>query len=595
MKSTFGISKVNSENNNNAQTYFSFFHPLYGQKLDAEEICKEETIKVTQNLTSILKEDTEKYELQTFLIDQGINIFNMDDPFYTDLCYNFENPYNKDIPLSQRIKIIYPAVSLCDEGCQMDGINLDNMTALCNCKFNEIADNNMVKDNALLNSVVGDVFDFVESSNILVMKCYKYMFKDFTKSIGGMISIVSLAGSLLCSLTYFLIGKNQIRVYIYNIFENFMNFVEKIGLRGNAPPHRRSIKNGNLRETLILNKNKKVVKFNEESKEMKIKNKNKKENNFDKHSIIEKRRIKIEKPKMDNYDAKSTYNDLLNFRINSEKYTKTEKELEQISIESKSKYKNKKNKKKLDIFSAIRKDEEYSKFFEEYLATSLDDLEYDDAKILDHRTFCEYLKEILKKKQMIAFTFISSDPFKFRSIKIMVFILNIMLYFVVIGLFYNEDYINTLFNLDEKEEHFFSYITRSIDKFIYTTLVSIVIGYIMDCFFVEESKIKGIFRREKDNLVQLKIEIVSLINNILNKNLSFIIMLFGLLILAFYYLLCFNYVYPKTQIEWLKCSVTIFILMQILSILKCFLQASLRFLSFSCDSEKLFKISRLLN
>ena len=117
----------------------------------------------------------------------------------------------------------------------------------------------------------------------------------------------------------------------------------------------------------------------------------------------------------------------------------------------------------------------------------------------------------------------------------------------------------------------------------------------MDCFFVEESKIKGIFRREKDNLVQLKIEIVSLINNILNKNLSFIIMLFGLLILAFYYLLCFNYVYPKTQIEWLKCSVTIFILMQILSILKCFLQASLRFLSFSCDSEKLFKISRLLN
>ena len=91
----------------------------------------------------------------------------------------------------------------------MDGINLDNMTALCNCKFNEIADNNMVKDNALLNSVVGDVFDFVESSNILVIKCYKYMFKDFTKSIGGMISIVSLAGSLLCSLTYFLIGKNS--------------------------------------------------------------------------------------------------------------------------------------------------------------------------------------------------------------------------------------------------------------------------------------------------------------------------------------------------------------------------------------------------
>ena len=581
------------ENNNNAQTYFSFFHPLYAQKLDAEEICKEETIKVTQNLTSILKEDTEKYELQTFLIDQGINIFNMDDPFYTDLCYNFENPYNKDIPLSQRIKIIYPAVSLCDEGCQMDGINLDNMTALCNCKFNEIADNNMIKDNALLNSVVGDVFDFVESSNILVMKCYKYMFKHFSNSIGGMLSIASIAGSLVCSLIYFLVGRNQIKIYVYNIFENFMNFVEKIGFIGSSPPPKRSVKNENFGEKLILNKNKKDINFNEEQKE--INNKNDGGNNFDNHYINEKRKIKIEKPKTDFYDPKSTYDDLLNFRKNNGKFMKNKRDSEQITLATDNKKKNKKIKKKLDIFSAIRQDKEYSKFFEEYLATSLDDLEYDDAKILDHRTCCEYLKEILKKKQMIAFTFISSDPIKIRSMKIMLFILNIVLYFVVVGLFYNEDYINTLFNLDDKKEHFFSYITRSIDKFIYTTLVSIVIGYIIDCFFVEESKIKGIFRREKDNLVQLKIEIVDFINNVLNKYLSFIIMLFVLLLIAFYYLLCFNYVYPKTQIEWLKCSVTIFILMQILSILKCFLQASLRFLSFSCDSEKLFKISRLLN
>ena len=581
------------DNNNNAQTYFSFFHPLYAQKLDAEEICKEETIKVTQNLTSILKEDTEKYELQTFLIDQGINIFNMDDPFYTDLCYNFENPYDKDIPLSQRIKIIYPAVSLCDEGCQMDGINLDNMTALCNCKFNEIADNNMIKDNALLNSVVGDVFDFVESSNILVMKCYKYMFKDFSNSIGGMLSIASIAGSLVCSLIYFLIGRNQIKVYVYNIFENFMNFVEKIGFIGSSPPPKRSVKNENFGEKLILNKNKKDINFNEEQKE--INNKNDGGNNFDNHYINEKRKIKIEKPKTDFYDPKSTYDDLLNFRKNNGKFMKNKRDSEQITLATDNKKKNKKIKKKLDIFSAIRQDKEYSKFFEEYLATSLDDLEYDDAKILDHRTCCEYLKEILKKKQMIAFTFISSDPIKIRSMKIMLFILNIVLYFVVVGLFYNEDYINTLFNLDDKKEHFFSYITRSIDKFIYTTLVSIVIGYIIDCFFVEESKIKGIFRREKDNLVQLKIEIVDFINNVLNKYLSLIIMLFVLLFIAFYYLLCFNYVYPKTQIEWLKCSVTIFILMQILSTLKCFLQASLRFLSFSCDSEKLFKISRLLN
>ena len=195
---------------------------------------------------------------------------------------------------------------------------------------------------------------------------------------------------------------------------------------------------------------------------------------------------------------------------------------------------------------------------------------------------------------MIAFTFISSDPIKIRVMKIMLFILNFVLYFVVIGLFYNEEYISTLFYLDENKEHFFSYITRSIDKFIYTTIVSIIIGYIIDCFFVEENKIKGIFRREKDNLIQLKNEITAFINGVLNKYLAFIIVLFVILIISFYYLLCFNYVYPKTQIEWVKCSVTILIIMQILSVLKCFLETSLRFLSFRCESEKLFKISRLL-
>ena len=149
---------IDKKEKNKDQTYFSFFHPLSGQKLDAEEICKDETIEVTQNLTSRLSEENENYELQTFLTEQGINIFNMDDPFYTDICFDFDNPSNRDIPLSERIKVIYPDVSLCDEGCQMDGIDLDTMTALCNCKFNDIANNNIIKENPLLDSARRVIF-----------------------------------------------------------------------------------------------------------------------------------------------------------------------------------------------------------------------------------------------------------------------------------------------------------------------------------------------------------------------------------------------------------------------------------------------------
>ena len=224
----------------------------------------------------------------------------------------------------------------------------------------------------------------------------------------------------------------------------------------------------------------------------------------------------------------------------------------------------------------------------------MDDLEFDDAIVKDQRKFCEYLIECLKEKQMIAFTFIASDPLKVRIIKIILFLLNIVLYFVVIGLFFSEEYISELYNL-EGEEGFFDYIPRSIDKFIYTTVVSIVIGYIVDCFFVDEKKLKGIFRREKDNLNILKQKVKEFMKDLKRRYIAFTIVASLILIISFFYLLCFNYVYPYSQMEWIKSSITIFIIMQILSLLKCILETSMRFLSYKFNSEKLYKISKFLD
>ena len=60
-------------------------------------------------------------------------------------------------------------------------------------------------------------------------------------------------------------------------------------------------------------------------KKLKIKNKRNDSPNFDTRSIVEKRKIKIEKPNMGDYDAKSTYNDLLNYRTKSEKSIKKQR------------------------------------------------------------------------------------------------------------------------------------------------------------------------------------------------------------------------------------------------------------------------------
>ena len=588
VKNEYGIQEelviviINSKDGNGgSQTFYSFFHPITGFKLNAENICKNETIVVNQNLTTKLSEQgEEKMEMQTFLTDQGINIFDLNDPFYTDLCYDFDNPSNRDIPLSQRISTIYPNVSLCDEGCKMDGIDLDTMTASCNCKFNDISESNVIKDNAFLDSAFGEVFDMINASNILVVTCYNYIFKYFSDSIGGIIAIAALVGHLISTIIYFTVGKNKIFVYIYNIYDNFLSFISKI-TNNIGPPPKKGIKSKNLKEKLSVNNlSMKVIKT--------------KQNEIT--TDISERKIKIEKPQIINYNAKDTYNEMLKFREYPDQIIKTEKNL----LSEKYDNLNKKNKKYKDINSMTKmkyqrkiKDKDYQKFFDEYLSTTLDDLEYDDAKVKDNRTFFEYLKDCLKERQMIAFTFIANDPIKIRVIKIMLFLLNIILYFVVIGLFYSEEYIGELYEINEEDDGFFDYITRSIDKFIYTTMVSVVISYIIDCFFIDEKKVKGIFKREKDDLVNLKHEIVNIIIDIKNRYLSFIIVVFVLLFLSFYYLLCFNYVYPKSQLEWIKASITIFIIIQILSILKCLLETCLRFLSFCCESEKLFKISKL--
>ena len=47
--------------------------------------------------------------------------------------------------------------------------------------------------------------------------------------------------------------------------------------------------------------------------------------------------------------------------------------------------------------------------------------------------------------------------------------------------------------------------------------------------------------------------------------------------------------------EWIKSSIIIIIIMQILSLLECLLETIIRFISFKCKSEKIYKLSLLLS
>ena len=64
--------------------------------------------------------------------------------------------------------------------------------------------------------------------------------------------------------------------------------------------------------------------------------------------------------------------------------------------------------------------------------------------------------------------------------------------------------------------------------------------------------------------------------------------------ISWYYVTCFNVVYPNMSTEWIKSSITIIIIEEILSFIFFMSEIGLRLMSFKCKSEKIYKASKFL-
>ena len=567
------ISVVSQKGKNSNLTFFKFFDPISGIELEYKDICKEIEITLKENVTYLLQnENNTNLELQLSLLEQGIDIFDINNPFYKDICFDFDNPEKRDIPLSIRIEMAFPNISLCSSDCRTNGIKFPEKVASCDCSLDDFANKGYIKNNLLLDGVIEEALDLIKSSNILVVTCYKYIFKYFTRSIGGFIIFALFLISIINCLYYFLFSKNKMKVYILTLTERYVTYLNKIkSTKRENPPkkfisseYKKEEKNKNILNNIVINNN------------------------------SEKNNLNIINPKIkENFSSKLNNSNNITIPLKPRKTKRNKSKKFTDSLKDNGKLKQNESNNQINIYK--QQDKSDKKYFQEYLTTSQDEMEFDDAIKKDKRKFYQYFIDNLKKNQMIAFTFISNDLIKIRVIRIILFILNIDLYLVIIGLFYSEEYITELYQINPENEKFFSFVPRIIDKLFYTSLVSSFIGYIVQFFFIEEKKVKGIFKREKDDTDNLKKEIAKLINRIVKSYLAFIILVFIIIIVSFYYILCFNYVYPKTQVEWIKGSVIIIIIVQILSVLKCLLQTSLRFLSFKINSSKIYKLSKIID
>ena len=159
-----------------------------------------------------------------------------------------------------------------------------------------------------------------------------------------------------------------------------------------------------------------------------------------------------------------------------------------------------------------------------------------------------------------------------------------------IGLFFSESYIDELYN-SKKTETFFSFIPRSIKRIINAYIVSTIINFLINFIIISGNKIRKILIKNNNNKVIMKGEICKLSYKIEKSIYIFFIVNYIIMIFSWYYITCFNNVYSNTKIEWIKSSILIIIIMELMPFIYALLIALLRYISIHCKVEKLYQIS----
>ena len=575
------IIDKSSNKKSNPITSYAFYNPITGDKLDSETLCKEEPILVKENIKSLLNESVPDIDSILFLTDQNIDVFNKSCEFYTDLCYHYESPNNKDVALRDRLLVYYPNITLCDSGCTVYGVNLTSITAICKCTYKEMTEDDTKEESNIYEAAVKEVFNVLDQINLAVMSCYKDLFeyKYFIKCTGGLIILCLFFIQCINIIIYYFLSIFSIKKYIFNMTENYILFLN------NSPLYNPNMINNKKNDEENDKKRKKNSKEDappkknlspriNESKFKKKDNQKKILKTQDSHGNKKGNKIMICDQKLTTKKKRTKSNS--NLTIN----------LDKSLISFKSNEKSNTN----PLIKQSNTNYGNSSYYDEYLSTQLNEMRFFDAIVKDKRLFFDYFCDKLKRKQVILELFCINDPIKPKTLKILLLILDIEVCFVVNAMFINEDYISKLFN-SNKEENFISFLPRCINRSLFTILASIIINYIIGCLFMEERRIKNILRFEKDNIPEIKYQISIVMKEIKWRYNIFILITIVLSFFSWFYISCFNNIYPHTKLEWIKSSIFIIISIHVFSIIVTLIETLLRFISFEIKSEKMYNAS----
>ena len=606
------IFKSDIKNNNIHSTYvqYEIYHPETLELLDLS-VCSEEQISICVSVD--LNEETKT--LSNSLGESGHNIFDKNDSFYNDICVTYTTENGTDMSMTDRQHILEDIgnSNFCQVGCTFESFNYTTQKAKCNCDLKNTKKITNLNDIEFNMDLIITIFGGLKYSNYLVMNCYKLLldFKLIQKNIGFIFMGIIFISLLILFFIYIIQGRKKIEYYIQAILKNksvYINNRRSLKNRKkamNSKLKNKGKKNGisaiNKNKMNILNNNKNSIKKNVNRQSKKIIKKNNPPKKLEdmKSSIKSLKNPPESSSSLKNNLSKSNdeinKNGIKNLNINiipihNINYSKTKKgqnldkysnnrnslikanEIRKsliknnnnkkgskgdINIYNKYKFKGK-NKKVLGKKYSLKKDKKEKKVLDlDYInyqtlnIQELNNLQYNEAILFDKRTFLQYYCGLIRKKQLIIFTFVPIDDYNLVSIKISLFLLSFSLYMTVNAFFFNDNTMHQIYTNNGELD-----LLQHIPQIIYSSLISTVINTLLKQLSLSENNILSI-KREK-NLKMSERRAKETKNYLSIKLILFFIVNLILTIFFWYFISCFCAVYTNTQIILIKDSLISF-------------------------------------
>ena len=531
------------------ESFFIFKMDIYREGSSIPIIEYEVYDLKTKNLLNLsICNDTKIQILVPVMIDEkNINKYNSSDEYYNNICYTYTTESGTDIILTDRKnEFIINNMSICETKCEYEGYEFDSKKVICECEVKNripFMSEVTINKNILINKL-----DIKNSLNIKILKCYKLLFSKsgLKNNIGSYIIL-----SIIFIITICLI------LFLYKDYYKIIDIISKIV----SYNKNKIISNKNLNNN---NKTKKISKKGKKSK----KKKKKKINDSNVNLVIMNNKTEISNKMISGHSPpknRAKTNRKVNYYI-SNLQTKGE------DLNGNSSFKlNKKDKKKDKIkalnIPKISIEKDNINMLLNYNDYEINNLTYKKAIKFDKRGYIDYYFSLLRRKQVLIFSFYTYNDYNSKMIKISIFLFSFALYFTVTALFYSDSTMHKIYEDNGK----FNFIYK-IPQIIYSTLISSVINLIVSTLSITERNILSL-KKEKENLENQKLSMIKFVKI---KYISFFIIIYLFLGLFWYYISCFCAVYKNTQIHLIKDTVISFVLGLLYPIFLCLIPGIFR-------------------